>query len=101
MDLNLDILSKNDNEIIIALSHYYDDPCGDLIPDPDMTIKVNVAFKIAEALSYQDSRYYNEVYCGENLVNVRLQKSLNHFLKTWLSNCINQGHRLVIDSAST
>jgi hypothetical protein len=35
MDLNLDLLSHNDEIITIALSPYYEQN-GDLIPDPDM-----------------------------------------------------------------
>ena len=36
MDLNLDRLSRDGSVTVIALSHYYKHPSGDMIPDPDM-----------------------------------------------------------------
>lgn len=53
MDLNFDYLSKNGDQIIIALHHRYE-LNGDLVPDPDMEIKVNLTEKQAEPLSYSD-----------------------------------------------
>ncbi len=54
MDLNLDLLEQTSDNTIIALSHYYKHPSGDMIPDPDMTIRVNLSDQTAEALTYQD-----------------------------------------------
>ncbi len=36
MDLNLDLLEQTSDKSIIALSHYYKHPSGDMIADPDM-----------------------------------------------------------------
>ena len=43
-----------------SLAHYYKQG-GDLIPDPDMEIKVFPEFEMAEALTYQDSFGYRKV----------------------------------------
>ena len=95
MDLNLDRLLPNGNLTAIALSHYYKHPSGDMIPDPDMEIRIMPKERAAEALSYQDSFSYRLVYGDEGrLVSVALKHDLNQFLEQWLSNCLEQGHRL-------
>ena len=95
MDLNLDRLSRDGNVTVIALSHYYKHPSGDMIPDPDMQIRIMTDEKVAEALSYQDSYMYRTVY-DENgrVVSPAIKQELNDFLDIWLSNCLEQGHRL-------
>ncbi len=94
MDLNLDLLEKQAENSVIALSHYYQHASGDRIPDPDMIIRVNHQAAIAEALTYQDSTVYQQVYGDENRFNPKLKMSLNSFLKQWLKNCLMQGHQL-------
>lgn len=94
MDLNLDVLEKQDNVMRIALSHYYKHPSGDMIADPDMEMRVNQETQTIEALTFQNSMFYHEVYLDENRFYPALKKSLNSFLGTWLGNCIAQGHQL-------
>ena len=107
MDLHVDVLSKGETPHAgitftrIALSHYYRHPSGDMIADPDMEIKVYHDSKqragMAEALTYQDSFGYQEVYPDENHVRPRLKKDLNSFLSQWLKNLLQQGHRLEVE----
>lgn len=98
MDLNLDVLHKTTDYIIIALSHYYKQN-GDMIADPDMEIKIyNKNRAMAEALTYQDSFGYQRVYPDANHVKLKLQKSLNSFLNTWLRNCLQQKHKLILNN---
>ncbi|CAL7964420.1 hypothetical protein GAMM_90020 [Gammaproteobacteria bacterium] len=96
MDLHLDILSEGIIEQrqvkVISLAHYYEQN-GDLVPDPDMTIKIYSQYKIAEALTLQDYFGYQQVYPTQDTVNSAVKVSLNSFLKTWLNNCIRQGHQ--------
>lgn len=94
MDLNLDILHRTPERIIIALSHYYKHPSGDVIADPDMEIAVYSSREYAEALTYQDSFGYQSVLVESDQVNPRLQRDLNSFLSQWLINLIEQGHRI-------
>jgi uncharacterized protein YqiB (DUF1249 family) len=107
MDLHLDILQKNENGMLISLAHYYEQN-GDLIPDPDIRIKVyrhavaealtyqdSYIFQcasVAEALTYQDSYISQCVYPEPDKVNVRLKPQLNSFLSSWLKNCLDQEH---------
>jgi uncharacterized protein YqiB (DUF1249 family) len=93
MDLNIDMLYKEEDRTVMALSHYYKHPSGDMIPDPDMEIAVYPERKMVEALSYQDTFGYRTVYPEENQVNPRAKKELNAFLSLWLANLISQGHR--------
>lgn len=97
MDLTLDILEIEKNYLKIALSHYYKGIDGDLIPDPDMVIKIVPNIKWASSLTYQDSYIYDEVLVkinGETYLNRVLQNKLNKFLNQWLRNCLAQGHSL-------
>jgi len=94
MDLNLDILQRTTEKNIIALSHYYKHPSGDMIADPDMVIAVYTNREYAEALTYQDSFGYQSVMLDSWGVNVKLQRELNNFLSQWLTNLIEQGHQI-------
>ncbi len=93
MDLNIDVLERSGNHLTLALSHYYKHPSGDMIPDPDMEVRIDLEKQTAEALSYQDGYGYQMVYPEPDKVNVRTKKELNQFLKLWLSNLISQGHK--------
>lgn len=95
MDLNLDVIHKRSSRIIIALSHYYRHPSGDMIPDPDMEIAVYPGKEMAEALAYQDCYCYRRVYGDDNATeDIKAKKELNIFLDQWLSNLIEQGHSI-------
>lgn len=92
MDLSVDLLGKTPERIVIALSHYYRHPSGDLIPDPDMEIAIFPAEEKAEALSYQDGYVYRAVDACDG--DRRCRRDLNIFLAQWLSNLISQGHHV-------
>ena len=47
-----------------------------------------------EALSFQDTYGYREVYSGEGAVDVKARKELNDFLVQWLQNLKEQGHKI-------
>ncbi len=98
MDLNLDILQRKPERIIIALSHYYKQN-GDMIADPDMEVAVYPQRQTTEALTYQDCYSYRRVYGEDNATtDVRAKRDLNQFLSQWLSNLIAQGHRIALES---
>lgn len=94
MNLNLDILQHTPEKIIIALSHYYKHPSGDMIADPDMEVAVYPNREYAEALTYQDSFTYQSVILDSGEINAKLQKELNNFLSQWLTNLVEQGHQI-------
>ena len=94
MDFNLDILQRKGNVLRIAISHYYKHPSGDMIADPDMEIMVNRKTETAEALTYQDTYGYQEVYSEDGSCNQSLQRSLNEFVLMWLNNLYEQGHKI-------
>jgi len=95
MDLNLDVIHKRSSCIVIALSHYYEHPSGDMIPDPDMEIAVYPDKEMAEALSYQDGFCYRRVYDHNNTTeDIKAKSELNVFLEQWLVNLIEQGHSI-------
>lgn len=90
MDLGVDRLYGDEESVTIALSHYYKQN-GDMVPDPDMEVRIYPEMKIAEALTYQDSFGYQQVYPIPGKVDLRAKKELNVFLNQWLSNIIEQG----------
>lgn len=76
-----------------SLAHYYNQN-GDMVPDPDMVVRVDPEMKMAEVWSYQDSFRYDQVYIeqeGKVMVYPKLKKDLNHFMKQWLRNIKQQG----------
>jgi uncharacterized protein YqiB (DUF1249 family) len=98
MDLNIDILQRENNKINIAMAHNYEQN-GDLVPDPDMEIEIDLLNKTAEALSFQNTYLYSRVYDynekGEKqFVRPKTKKELNSFLETWTKNIIAQGHKI-------
>lgn len=98
MDLNLDILHRRPDRLIIALSHYYKQN-GDMIADPDMELAVYPLQEKAEALAYQDIWGYRRVYGDDDAtVDVKAKRELNGFLNQWLTNLIQQGHEIQIIS---
>lgn len=98
MDLNLDILHRRPNRLIIALSHYYKQN-GDMIADPDMELAIYPHQEKAEALAYQDIWGYRRVYGEDGATeDMKAKRELNWFLNQWLTNLINQGHCIKAES---
>lgn len=96
MDWSLEVLDHDKSGFYIAISHYYIQN-GDMVPDPDMEILVNVENKTVEALHFQDWRHYVEVYDDKRkrkMVNTREKNSQNRFLKDWFRNLKHQGHSI-------
>ncbi len=98
MDLGLDVLYRSPERLVIALSHYYRHPWGDMIPDPDMEIEVFLQRERAQALSYQDAFGYQSVDNVEGQRDRTRQRDLNKFLSQWLTNLIIQGHHIGSDA---
>jgi uncharacterized protein YqiB (DUF1249 family) len=95
MSLNLDILSRQPKKLLIALSHYYKHPSGDMIADPDITIAIYIEMKYIEVLTYQDCFGYRRVYSDDMAAfSPTSKKELNSFLGQWLTNLLNQGHQI-------
>lgn len=92
MDLSVDVLHRNANHLGLALAHNYK-LNGDLVPDPDMELRVDLSTTTAEALTYQDAHRYQVVYPQPGKVRPHLRSSLNVFLATWLQNLLAQGHK--------
>jgi hypothetical protein len=94
MDLNYNYLYQDEEGVVISLTHYFKQN-GDLCCDPDMEIQVNLAQRTAEAMSFQQAipPIYQRVLDDDGNKNPRLQSDLNQFLKTWMGNCISQGHK--------
>lgn len=92
MALHFDVLEVEKKEQqytkVISLAHYYEQN-GDLVPDPDMTIRIYSQTKMAEALTFQNCYIYQEVYPTPDTCYPKLKTSLNSFLNNWLSSCID------------
>ncbi|MFZ6718651.1 DUF1249 domain-containing protein [Undibacterium sp. Ji49W] len=95
MSLNVDILSRHHKKIVIALSHYYKHPSGDMIADPDMELAIYTGNKTVEVLTYQDCFGYRRVYNDDmTAFSPSTKDELNSFLGQWLKNLLDQGHQL-------
>jgi uncharacterized protein YqiB (DUF1249 family) len=90
--LHVDVLECSTEHVTIALAHYYKQN-GDLVPDPDMQVRFYPKHKMAEALTFQNSFGYHEVYDvqdGVRLVNMNTKRQLNAFLAEWSRNLKSQ-----------
>ena len=99
MPLSVDTLDRSGSFLRIALAHNFE-MNGDLVPDPDMELRVDLEGGTVEALTFQDQLAYHEVYPAPGKVCPDLKKSLNSFLSTWLTNLRNQGFQLVTEKSS-
>ena len=93
MDLNIDKLSAN--RIALAHNHIVE---GDVVPDPDMEVIINLEYQIVYPVTYQDSFGYQEAYefgiTGKAIgVNERVKRELEEFFGQWLRNLKMQGFR--------
>lgn len=87
MPLSLDNLGNN----TFSMAHNFEQN-GDLIPDPDMEIRIIPELKMVEALAIQHSTgYYRRVYIDENKYYPREKKEQNSFLNMWTKNLLDQG----------
>lgn len=102
MDLNFDYLGKDKSgRHMIALSHYYE-LNGDMVPDPDMHVRIDTKAKTAEAMTFQNLYIFQRVYDEGNeptAANEKRKKELNLFLSQWLSNSIEYGYRIDFSKA--
>lgn len=95
MNLNVDILNRHHKKIVVALSHYYKHPSGDMIADPDITMAVYTEAESVDVLTYQDCFGFRTVYSPDGMAfSPSTKKELNSFLGQWLTNLAEQGHTL-------
>ncbi|MBI1308627.1 MAG: DUF1249 domain-containing protein [Proteobacteria bacterium] len=86
--LHIDVLERGSDFVTIALAHYYEQN-GDLVPDPDMTVRLYPKQRMAEALTFQNAYIYQEAYNSQNgkrLINLETKRQLNAFLLEWSRN---------------
>lgn len=95
MRLSVECIGKTDRGIEISLCHYGQQN-GDPMRDPEMVVRV-YPHGMVEALSIQMDYIglYKVVYPAPNLVHPRQKAEQNAFLRTWLGNLRQQGHKLV------
>ncbi|HDT14930.1 MAG TPA: DUF1249 domain-containing protein [Firmicutes bacterium] len=91
-------MTRKEKGFVFSMAHNYEQN-GDLVPDPDMEIEIDLERKTAEALTFQNALVYQNVYDyddkGEKIMfKPRLKKDLNSFLKMWLKNLTEQGHTI-------
>ena len=89
MDLTIEKIADDE----ISLAHYYEQN-GDLMRDPEMTIRFDNENETIEALSFLNDgmNIYQEVYDDDGNPHPKLKKELNIFLSDWLDNIKQQGY---------
>lgn len=86
MDFNIEIIGEDE----IAISHYYE--CnGDMMADPDITLKIDNIHELAIPLSYSQD---NLGYYITSKTKPALMNDLNEFIVGWLNNIVNTGYKL-------
>lgn len=96
MDFNLEMIHYDETGFYFAMSQYYLQN-GDLVPDPDMLVLIDLKNRTVQALHIQNAMYYKQVYVDNydrKLVNLAEKKSQNAFLTIWLRNLKSQFHKI-------
>ncbi len=85
MDLNIDVLEDDDRTRVIAMAHNIIMD-GDLIADPEITIKLFKNTAEAKVLTYQvySLGVYEKVFESEPVVDYHTMYYLNRYLNNWL-----------------
>ena len=93
MDLNIDVLEDNDETRVIAMTHNIIMD-GDLIADPEITIKLSKNTVEAKVLTYQvySLGVYEKIYESENVVDYHSMYYLNRYLNNWLITLEERGY---------
>lgn len=96
MPLTIEALYMDGGATVYSLTHYGEQN-GDLMRDPDMTMKVDHEAGTVEPLEYQNDYMglYQSVYRtidGKRMYSPRLRTDLDNFLWQWLQNIGEQGY---------
>jgi len=93
MDLNIDVLEDNDETRVIAMAHNIIMD-GDLIADPEITIKLFKNTAEAKVLTYQvySLGVYEKIYESENVVDYHSMYYLNRYFNNWLITLEERGY---------
>ena len=93
MDLNIDVLEDNDEIRVIAMAHNII-MGGDLIADPEITIKLFKNTAEAKVLTYQvySLGVYEKIYESENVVDYHSLYYLNRYFNNWLITLEERGY---------
>lgn len=96
MDLSIEVLFQDEKgRYHISMSHYYEQN-GDLVPDPDMQMILDLEKQELDAYAFQTQITYQSVLGTDMEIDVskRNHSDMNSFLKQWMTNIINQGHKV-------
>lgn len=93
MDLNIDVLENDDATRVIAIAHNIIMD-GDLIADPEMTVKLFKYTGEAKVLTYQvySLGVYERVYEFETAGHFQNSYFLNRYLYNWLITLEERGY---------
>ena len=93
MDLNIDVLEDDDETRVIAMAHNIIMD-GDLIADPEITIKLFKYTAEAKVLTYQvySLGVYEKVYESETVVDFHNMYYLNRYFNNWLITLEERGY---------
>jgi hypothetical protein len=87
--LHIDVLERGSDFVTIALAHYFEQN-GDMVPDPDMEIRLNLTTHTAVPMSFQNSLVYTRVEDENGQPNPKALASLTSFLASWVRNIAEQ-----------
>ena len=98
LPLSLEIIDKNkkENTLTLSITHYYEQN-GDLVPDPDVTVRINWKWKTAEGLTFQNSIFYSQVFSEDRTqYKPKIKDHLNEFLGNWLDELAEYGYKNLV-----
>jgi uncharacterized protein YqiB (DUF1249 family) len=91
--LLLRVLDRTPPRILVLLTHQFAFENGEVVPDPEVEISINLNRHMAQAFSYRSALKFQRICVGDQIVvNSRDRMALNTFLDKWLETLIIQGH---------
>ncbi len=92
MPFSISLINRSDYILQIAIAHYKKQN-DDLVPDPEITLKLNTKYNFVEVLSYQDEFGIIHVYNDKGEIDLKERDELNKFLRNWLLRLLKTGYQ--------
>ncbi len=96
-DLYLDLFSQEPYTATLKLTYWFEEMLGELIPDPDLTIRVYHDARLAAALSGVDCHHHRKLreLPGPHSFELDCRWRCNITLNKWLDYLLSVGHGFV------
>jgi uncharacterized protein YqiB (DUF1249 family) len=96
MDLYVQLMRRDRYTTTLKLTYWFEEPCGMLVPDPDLIVRVYHDARLAEAVSGRDRHTHHKLreLTGDGGAELGRRWRINMMLNKWLDYLSDVGHTL-------